>query len=51
MSKSRKVRWVGHVAPMRKRMNVCRVLLGKRSLGSPWRKWVDNIKKDLAEVG
>jgi len=34
---------------------VCRVLLGKpegrRSLGRPRRRWVDNIRMDLQEVG
>jgi hypothetical protein len=24
---------------------------GKRPLGRPRRKWVDNIKKDLGEIG
>ena len=34
---------------------VCRVLVGKpegrRPLGRPWRRWVDNIRMDLQEVG
>jgi len=34
---------------------VCRVLVGKpevkRPLGRPWRRWVDNIRTDLQEVG
>jgi len=34
---------------------VCRVLLrkpeGRRPLGSPWRRWVDDIRMDLQEVG
>jgi hypothetical protein len=24
---------------------------GKRTLGRPWRRWEDNIKMDLQEVG
>jgi len=34
---------------------VYRVLVGKpegrRSLGRPWRRWMDNIRMDLQEVG
>jgi hypothetical protein len=26
-------------------------LRGKRPLGTPWRRWEDNIKMDLQEVG
>ena len=37
------------------RRGVCRVLVGKpegkRSLGRPRRRWKDNIKMDLQEVG
>jgi hypothetical protein len=40
---------------MGKERGVCRVLLGKlegkRPLGRPRRKWVDNIRMDLEEVG
>jgi hypothetical protein len=40
---------------MGKRRNACRILVGKpegkRSLGRPRRRWVDNIKMDLREVG
>jgi hypothetical protein len=25
--------------------------VGKRPLGRPWRRWVDNIKMDLREIG
>ena len=36
-------------------VGVCRVLVGKqegkRSLGRPRRRWVDNIRMDLQEVG
>ena len=53
--KSREMRWPGHVARMAERGGVYRVLLGKpegkRPLGSPGRRWEDNIKMDLQEVG
>jgi len=46
---------VGHVARMGERRGVCRVLMwkpeGKRPLGRPRRRWEDNIKMDLQEVG
>ena len=55
MIKSRRMRWVGHVARMGQRRGVYRVLVGKpegkRPLGRPRRKWEDNIKMDLQEVG
>jgi hypothetical protein len=35
--------------------NVCRLLVGKpegkRPLGRPRRRWIDNIKMDLLEIG
>jgi hypothetical protein len=53
--KSRKMRWVGHVARMGEGRGVYRVLVGrpegKRSLGRPRRRWEDNIKMDLREIG
>ena len=55
MIKSRIMRWAGHVACMRERRDVCRVLVGKpdgkRPLGRPRRRWEDNIKMDFQEVG
>ena len=52
--KSRRMRWVGHVACMGEK-GMYRVLLGKpegrRPLGRPRRRWVDNIRTDLQEVG
>ena len=52
--KSRRMRWVGHVARMEERRGVYRVLVGKperkRPLGIPRRRWEDNIKIDLEEV-
>ena len=53
--KSRRLRWVGHVAHMEEGRGVHRVLVGepeeKRPLGRPRHKWGDNIKMDLWEVG
>ena len=49
------MRWAGHVARMGERRGVYRVLVvkpeGKRPLGRPIRRWEDNIKMDLQEVG
>ncbi|KAJ4438790.1 hypothetical protein ANN_14741 [Periplaneta americana] len=53
--KSRCLRWAGHVARMGESRNAYRVLVGrpegKRPLGRPRRRWEDNIKMDLREVG
>ncbi|KAJ4431761.1 hypothetical protein ANN_20366 [Periplaneta americana] len=53
--KSRRLRWAGHVAHMGESRNTYRVLVGrpegKRPLGRPRRRWEDNIKMDLREVG
>jgi hypothetical protein len=53
--KSRRMRWAGHVARMEKKRNAYRLLVGKpdgkRPLGRPRRRWVDNISMDLGEVG
>jgi len=52
--KLRRMRWAGHVARMGVERGVCRVLVGKpegkRPLGRPRRRWVDNIRTDLQEV-
>ena len=49
------MRWAGHVAGMGERRGVYRILVGKsegkRPLGRPRRRWEDNIKMDLQEVG
>jgi hypothetical protein len=47
MMKSRIMRWAGHVARMGEKRNAYRILVGKRPLGRPRRRWVDNIKIDL----
>ena len=49
------MRWAGHVARMEEERGVHKVLVGKpegkRPLGRPRRRWEDNIKMDLQEVG
>jgi hypothetical protein len=50
MIKSRRMRWAGHVARMGEKRNSYRLLVGKRPLGRPRRRWVDNIRVDLGEV-
>jgi hypothetical protein len=53
--KSRRMRWARHVARMGQKRNVYRLLIrkpeGKRPLGRPRRRWIDNIKIDLLEIG
>jgi hypothetical protein len=53
--KLRRMRWTGHVARMGEKRNVYWLLVGKpegkRSLGRPRRRWIDNIKMDLLEIG
>ena len=53
--KSRRMRWTGHVARMGEEKGTYRVLVGKqegrRPLGRPRRRWVDNIRMYIQEVG
>jgi hypothetical protein len=53
--KSRRMRWALHVARIGEERGVYRVLVGKpegkRPLGRPRRRWVDNIRMDIQEVG
>jgi hypothetical protein len=53
--KSRRMRWAGHVARMGDGRGVYRILVGmpegKRPLGRPRRRWKNNIKMDLREIG
>jgi hypothetical protein len=53
--KSRRMRWAGHVARMGEKRNAYMLLVGKpegkRPLGRPRRRWVNNIMIDLVEVG
>jgi hypothetical protein len=52
--KSRKISWAAHVARMGEKRNAYRLLVGKpegkRPLGRPRHRWVDNIRMDLGEV-
>jgi hypothetical protein len=52
--KSRR-RWTGRVARMGEKRNAYRLLVGKpegkRPLGRPRRRWVDNIRMDLGDLG
>jgi hypothetical protein len=49
------IRFAGHVARMGEKRNAYRILVGKtegrRPLGRPRRRWVDDIKMDLREIG
>jgi hypothetical protein len=55
MIKARSMRWAGHVARIGAKRNASRILMGKpeekRPLGRPRRRWVDNIKMYLGEIG
>jgi hypothetical protein len=52
---SRRMRWAGHVARTGEGRGVYGVLVGrpegKRPLERPRRRWEDNIKMDLREIG
>jgi hypothetical protein len=52
MIKSRRMRWAGHVAPMGEKRNAYEMgqPQGKRPLGRPRCRWVNNIKMDLREI-
>jgi hypothetical protein len=53
--KSRRMSWAGHVARMGEEKDVHRLLVGKlegkKPLGRPRPRWIDNIKMDLLEIG
>ena len=53
--KSRRLRWAGHVARMEEGRSAFKILkgkpTGKRPLGRPWRRWEDNVRMDLEEIG
>jgi hypothetical protein len=53
--KSRRMRWVGHVAHMGEERKVYKVLVGKpegkRPLGRPKRRWEYGIRMYLREIG
>jgi hypothetical protein len=52
---ARRMRWAGHITRMGERRNAYGLLVGKpegrRPLGRPRRRWLDNIGMDLVEVG
>jgi hypothetical protein len=53
--KSRRMRWASHVARMGEKRNAYRLLVGKpqgkKPLGRTRRRWLNNIRMDLGEVG
>jgi hypothetical protein len=53
--KLRKMRWARHVARMGEGRGAYRILVGRpegrRPLGRSRRRWEDNVKMDLQEVG
>ena len=55
MLKSRRMRWAGHVARTGEKRNTYRILVGKperkRPLARLRRRWVDNVKMDLRDIG
>jgi hypothetical protein len=55
ISRSRRLKWAGHVAPVGEKRNVYMLLVGKperkRPLGRSKRRWMINIKMDRAEIG
>jgi hypothetical protein len=55
MIESRRMRWAGHAARIGEKRNAYKILVGKpegkRPLERPRRKWVDNFKMDLRDIG
>jgi hypothetical protein len=51
MIKPRRMRWAGHVAQMREKRHMYRLLVGKRPLVRPRRRWMDNIKMYFGDIG
>ena len=55
MIKSKRLRWAGLVARMEKGKSTFKIVsgkpTGKRPLGRPRRRWEDNIRMDLEEIG
>ena len=52
---SRRLRWAGHVARIEEGRSAFKILIGKptgkRPLGRPRRRWKDNIRMNLEEIG
>ena len=55
MIKSRRLRWAGQVPRMEEGMSAFKILTGtsagKRPLGRPRRRWEDDIRMGLTEIG
>ena len=55
VNKPRRLRWTGHVGRMEEGRSALKILTGKptdmRPLGRPRRRWEDNIRMDLEEIG
>ena len=53
MIKSRRLRRAGHLARMEEGRSAFKILTGKPTgtLGRPRRRWEDNIRMDLEEIG
>jgi hypothetical protein len=55
MIKSRSMRWAGHAVRIGEKRNAYRIVVGKpegkRQLGRLRRKWEDNVKMELREIG
>jgi hypothetical protein len=51
MIESKRLRWTGHAACMRRRGILAGKPGGKRVLGRPIRRWEGNIKIDLRGLG
>jgi hypothetical protein len=53
--KSRRMRWARHVPRMGDKRNACNILVvkpeRKRPLARPRRRWKDNVRMDLREIG
>ena len=53
--KSRRLKWAVHIARMEEGRSAFKILTGKptrkRALGRPRRRWEDNIRMDLKELG
>ena len=53
--KTRRLRWAGHIARMKEGRSAFKILTGKPTgkipLGRPRRRWEDNIRVDLEEIG
>jgi hypothetical protein len=54
IAKPRRMRWAGHVARMGEKRNLCRLFVKAREKETnrkTRRRWVDNIRMALGEVG